>query len=99
MKRISLLVFALSLLFAGTAVPCEMCKYSPNGWGFCRPADLGSGDGSETCTQVVVDTFNGTTDCVEKGECHGALEGVGGGVNPDDCWWTDLYGNCIVNLY
>jgi hypothetical protein len=97
MKRITPIVFALSLVFASTAIPCEICKYSPHNWGFCRPATLGSGDGWQTCTEVVVDTFNGTTDCNLQGaDCLGTLGGVDGNGGDGGCWWTDLNGGCIL---
>jgi hypothetical protein len=49
------------------------------------------------CKEIVVDSFNGRTDC----EYLLGLNCRDGGriVDGDDgrgCWWTDLYGNCLV---
>ena len=98
--RMAVALIVLSLI-PTPADACLNCKYSPHGWGFCR------GDfswGATDCKEVVVDSFNGTTDCdfplgydcrqggTRIGDGGGDGDGGGGGA----CWWTGIYGNCII---
>jgi hypothetical protein len=91
MKRLTAL--ALVLFFATAVTPsaqagnCWECRYSTNNFGNCRLTD----DGYANCTRVVVDGFNGRTDCSMSGYCSSNAGGGG------SCWWTDLYGNCIYS--
>ena len=84
------LLVCLVAVFSTDAVACLACKTSPDGWGFCRPNFRG---GWEFCETVVRDRVNGTTGCEESGRvCYdgGTL------VTDNDCWWTDLNGNCLI---
>jgi len=91
---ILMLFLALALVAPRVADACQNCRYSPNHWGFCYdlyPTDIGY----DSCSTVVVDSFNGTTDC----QLSGAGCGSGGYSNPF-CEWTDPFtGQCIMNLY
>lgn len=69
---------------------CEECRYSPNRFGFCRFNQ----DGYLFCFEYVADTFSGRTDCDVYNSCTAVLADGGGGGR--DCWWTDLYGRCIL---
>jgi uncharacterized membrane protein len=89
MKRFGALVLVALLLVAAVPVQagsCWECRYSANSFGNCRLAD----EGYTSCTRVVADSFSGRTDCSLGGYCFSS--GGGGGEN---CWWTDLDGNCI----
>lgn len=83
------LIAVVTLMPSFDAFACLACKDSPNGWGFCRPGFQG---GYEFCTTIVVDDRNGTTDCDLQGRvCYN-----GGTLVGNDCWWTDLNGNCLI---
>lgn len=84
--------------FSSIAVACWYCDRSPHNWGFCKTGAMrGHGD----CQTVVIDTFNGTTDCKieEWGSCGAGLgDGSGCGVEGTcdpyylasaPCTWTD----------
>jgi|GEM_PF-5288848 len=103
------LVISLVSLFIVTlpqlGLACTKCSYSPTHWGFCRDNFMG-GYNEENCKVKVIDAFNGTTDCDTSsgtfGECNwsdrgGPGGGDGGGA--DNCWWTDMNGNCIIQYY
>lgn len=89
--RAAVAVLVVTLLPSPVSA-CLNCKYSPNGWGFCRGNYM---TGATTCNEVVIDDFNGTTGCeFPLGyDCrNGGTRVDGGGA----CWWTDVYGNCII---
>lgn len=106
-RRIALVAvigLVVALTTSSPAVACWICKYSPNGWGFCRTGYLrGHGD----CEEYVKDPFHGTTDCfiVDWGTCG---QGYGGGncaegtqCEPYEqasmpCAWTDTDAIALV---
>jgi hypothetical protein len=89
-------VAAILIIGASSAFGCAICKYSPDGqFGFCR---WGNDRGWNDCTSQVRNTFTGATDCTLDDSSCGTYAGGGGGANPGDCWWTDVYGDCI-NAY
>ena len=97
--RVGILLLVLCTLTAAPALACWICQYSPDGkFGFCKP---GFNRGWNDCTQKVVDTFNGCTGCDLVGnQCpYDIAGGGGGGGGYDDCWWTDIEGDCVLNLY
>ena len=77
---------ALALLVGAPAqgLGCWWCQSSPSGWGMCR---IAPGDGYRDCTTVVVDPFNGTTNCDfgQSDYCGDAAGGGGGGGGGE--WW------------
>jgi hypothetical protein len=105
-----LALFALAALVSQPVLACTICKYSPNGFGFCRETSYYGYDMWD-CSANVVDPVSGRTDCdfgqAAFGECDwrgqdwpyppgGAPTGGGGGGGGGDCWWTDLSGGCIL---
>jgi hypothetical protein len=91
-------VFIVTLPQLGFA--CSLCSFSPNHFGFCRDNFMGGYD-EEDCTTVVADTFSGRTTCDYSGtygECDWSTTGGPGGP-ADDCEWTDMNGNCIIQYF
>lgn len=66
---LGVIIFATPAMESGVEgeVFCEVCKYSPSGWGFCRQE---ARSGSNSCQEVIVDPFNGTTNCLLSGQCY-----------------------------
>lgn len=95
-RRGALVLFAFSLTVA-TIVPhvvlaCDVCRYSPDHWGFCRSLPPGN-FGWNFCREFIIDTFTGKTDCVLADDsCGLRTVGDSGG----ECWWTNLSGQCIL---
>jgi hypothetical protein len=100
------LLLLISLLTVSVIAPqmilaCDTYKYSPDGkFCFCYtlyPTEFGY----DSCKVVVYDTFNGNTSCEIGGFCdpshpYNPFDDGGGGGESGDCWWTDLYGDCIL---
>lgn len=104
MKRFRLVLVALMALLvfessSSVAVACWLCKYSPNGWGFC---DTGAMRGHGDCTDKVVDSFSGRRGCeiIQWATCgRGLAEGGCPADEPDcfinyqaslPCTWTEM---------
>lgn len=86
MKRALVLIVAI-LAAIPAAGSCLECRESPNGWGNCRPADS---DGYTHCQRIVIDQFSGKTGCDTWETCVAVGDG-----GFDDCWWTDINGDCV----
>lgn len=96
MSKIHRLFLTLVIFVVVVAVPtiadaCPYCKYSDNGFGFCR---YGAYSGYRNCTDRVADTWSGRTDCEVSGYCtwRGDNDDGDGG----SCGYTDIYGNCLI---
>lgn len=92
--RLKLRVSVLAILVIVMSTPmqvvgCELCRYSPSGFGFCR---FDPYDGFVTCEEYVSDSFTGRTDCHEGNYCPAPGPGSSGG-----CYWWDY--DCLFNRY
>lgn len=97
MAKLRRLFVTLVFFVVAVAVPtvvdaCPYCRYSSNGWGFCR---YGAFSGYRNCTDGhVVDAWTGRTDCEVSGYC--TWRGDGGDDDDPGCGYTDIYGNCLI---
>lgn len=90
LRRVFALAILVLIVATAPAIACPMCKYSPNGWGFCR---YGAVAGWIICTETPPDGFSGRTGCYSSGaECHWFADGG----DPGDCGYTDINGNCLI---
>ena len=55
----------VAILVPDIVAVCQQCRYSPNGWGFCR--DVPGSSAYNSSYTVVVDLFDGTTGCEVSG--------------------------------
>ena len=96
--RALVVIFSLAVLAVSPAFACENCRYSPDGWGFCRYYQI---VGFDSCTDIVIDPFSGKTGCQTTGSelsCDwrqgspSPVAGIG-----SDCEFHDALGNCMTD--
>jgi len=66
-RRLVVAAIVLHLVVGLVAMACPQCRYSPNGWGFCRYLAYA---GPYDCVEYVVDPWSGRTDCYTCGYCN-----------------------------
>jgi len=103
MSRSVRLFFALLAVVALATPPvfaCPDCRYSPDGWGFCRYYQI---VGFNSCQDIVIDSFSGKTGCSTTGtetSCDwrsGSPSPVADGGFGSDCEYHDAVGNCMTD--